>query len=40
MLATAFRSPALSATRWPICAEAGLVGVIVSLPFFENAVRG
>ena len=39
MLATAFRSPALRATRCPICAEAGLVGVIVSLPFFENAVR-
>jgi hypothetical protein len=39
MLATAFRSPALSATRCPICAEAGLVGVMVSCPFFVNAVR-
>ena len=33
-------SPALRATRWPICAFAGLVGVIVSLPSFEKASRG
>lgn len=32
-------SPALSATRWPIVA-AGFVGVIVSEPSVEKAVRG
>ena len=39
MLATAARSPALSATRCPICAFAGLIGVTVSCPFLVNAVR-